>query len=62
MAGGIGLADVGFDFDDRAGGNAGASFVHEHAPDEVPRNLQSRARVEGARENHRDVILIRSMA
>ena len=52
VAGGIGFADVGFDFDDDAGGDAGARVVHEHVADEIARDVERRSRVEHARENH----------
>ena len=52
MTCGIGFADVGFGFDDNAGGSAGARVVDEDLPDEIPRDLERRSRIEGAREDH----------
>ena len=52
VAGGIGFADVGFDFDDHAGRGARARVVHEHVADEIPRDLEGWTRVEDARQNH----------
>jgi hypothetical protein len=60
VAGGVRLANVGFDFDDDAGGGTRARVVHEHETDEIPRDFERWARVEGARQDHAGQLTERS--
>ncbi len=48
----IRLADVGFGFDNDTRRETRARLVHEHLADEIARDIECRARVEGSREDH----------
>ena len=61
MTGGVGFADIRFDFDDDAGRANAAAAVHEHGAKQVAGHVKRRAIVERA-SKHRHIFVARNRA
>jgi hypothetical protein len=58
MTRGVGLADVGLDFDDDAAGTHAAAVVHEHEAEKIAGDVEGGPVVKDARRFHRRYRLV----